>query len=189
MSLPQVLERITAALDQAGIAYMLTGSFASAYYGVPRSTQDIDLVVAGTAPQLRQFVDSLPVSKYYADPEAAMEAHQRESMFNVIDLESGWKIDMIIRKTRAFSQEEFNRRQAVNVQRTQLFVASAEDVIIAKLEWAKRAQSQRQIEDAAGIVKLQGDSLDHAYLEKSIHELDLLEQWNAARRIAENKQE
>ena len=165
---------------------MLTGSFASAYYGVPRSTQDIDLVIAGTAPQLREFVKSLPASKYYADLEATVEAQRRESMFNVIDLESGWKIDLIIRKSRAFSQEEFGRRQAVSIQGTHLFVASAEDVIIAKLEWAKRAQSPRQIEDVAGIMKLRDDSLDRTYLDKWIRELNLKEEWLAAQRVAKS---
>jgi len=186
MSVPEVLLRITTALEQAGLAYMLTGSFASAYYGSPRSTQDIDLVIAGTSPQLRAFVESLPGNKYYVDLEAATEAHQRESMFNIIDLESGWKIDLIFRKSRAFSQEEFKRRQTVNIQGTRLFVASAEDVVIAKLEWAKRAQSQRQIEDAAGIMKIQGNSLDRSYLEKWIRELDLTKEWNAAQRITES---
>jgi hypothetical protein len=60
MSVPDVFRRITKALDQAGIGYMLSGSFASAYYGVPRSTQDIDLVIAASAEQLRSFIDALP---------------------------------------------------------------------------------------------------------------------------------
>ena len=184
MSLPEVLQRIAAALDQAEVAYMLTGSFASAYYGVPRSTQDIDLVIAGSNAQLRKFVEGLPLNKYYADTETALEAHRRESMFNVIDLESGWKIDMIIRKSREFSQEEFKRRRQVNIQGAQLFVASAEDVVISKLEWAKRAQSQRQIEDAAGIMKMQGDSLDRSYIEKWVRELDLTQEWDGAQHRA-----
>jgi hypothetical protein len=184
MSLPEVLQRIAAALDRAEVAYMLTGSFASAYYGVPRSTQDIDLVIAGTTAQLRKFVEGLPSNKYYADTETALEAHQRESMFNVIDLASGWKIDMIIRKSREFSQEEFKRRRQVNLQGVQLFVASAEDVIISKLEWAKRAQSQRQIEDAAGIMKMQSDSLDRSYIEKWVRELNLTQEWDGAQRQA-----
>src|SRR5882724_1625249 len=150
MTFPQVLQKITAALDRAGINYMLTGSFASAYYGSPRSTQDIDLVIASTPAQLQTLVSNLPSGQYYVDMNAAIEAHKRESMFNLIDLKSGWKIDMIMRKSRAFSQGEFDRRQLLNVQGVSLFVASAEDVVIAKLEWAKLAQSQRQIEDAAG---------------------------------------
>jgi len=163
---------------------MLTGSFASAYHGSPRSTQDIDLVIASTPAQLRAFVGGLPRGEYYADLDAALEAQKRESMFNIIDLKSGWKIDMIIRRSRAFSQEEFERRQRAIVQRNALFVATAEDVVIAKLEWAKLAQSQRQVEDAAGILKIRQDSLDHAYLEKWIRDLGLTKEWNEARRLA-----
>ena len=67
------------------------------------------------------------VREYYADLDAALDAHQRQSLFNVIDLATGWKIDLIIRKSRAFSHEEFRRRQRVNLHNVSLFVASAED--------------------------------------------------------------
>jgi len=85
---------------------------------------------------------------------------ERESMFNVIDLRTGWKIDLIIRKSRAFSREEFGRRQRLSLQGISFSVASAEDVILSKLEWSKLSQSQRQIEDAAGILKIQRSSLN-----------------------------
>jgi len=184
MSLPDVFRRITAALDRAGIAYMLTGSFASAHYGAPRSTQDIDLVIEAIAPQLRTLVQSLPSDEYYVDLDAALEALHRESLFNVIDMATGWKIDLIFRKSRPFSQEEFGRRQFVNIQGLHLFVASAEDVIIAKLEWAGLAKSQRQIEDVAAVLGLRWEALDEPYLEKWISELGLKEQWSVARRAA-----
>jgi len=164
---------------------MLTGSFASAYYGAPRSTQDIDVVIEATVVQLQSFVQFLPSGEYYADLDAALEARRRESLFNVIDLATGWKIDFIIRKSRAFSQEEFSRRQLVSMQGIRLFVASAEDVVIAKLEWSKLAQSQRQIEDVAAILRLRWESLDRAYLEKWIPELQLNEEWINAKRVAE----
>jgi hypothetical protein len=184
MSAPDVLQRITTALERAGIAYMLSGSFASAYYGTPRSTQDIDLVIAGSAEQLRAFVQGLPSDRYYADLDAALEAHKRQSLFNVIDLATGWKIDLIIRKSRAFSVQEFSRRQQVNLQNTSLVVASAEDVIIAKLEWSKLARSQRQIQDVAAMLSVRWESLDHPYLEKWIVELGLTKEWGEARRSA-----
>jgi hypothetical protein len=184
MSFLEVLQRITAALDQAGIAYMLTGSFASVYYGSPRSTQDIDLVIAANPKQLQAFIAGLPRGEYYTDLDAALEAHKRESLFNVIDLKTGWKIDMILRKGRPFSQEEFGRRQLLNMQGVSLFVASAEDVILSKLEWSKLAQSQRQMEDAEGILKIRGDSLDHFYLDRWIRELGLTKEWNEAQSIA-----
>jgi hypothetical protein len=184
MSATEVFQRITAALDRAGIAYMLTGSFASAYYGAPRTTQDIDFVLAATPAQLQTFVQLLPSKEYYVDLDAALEAYRRQSLFNVVDMATGWKIDLIIRKSRAFSEEEFSRRQRVNLQEIALFVASAEDVVVSKLEWAKLAPSQRHIEDVAGILRMRWDSLDRAYLEKWIRELGLKTEWNDARRAA-----
>ena len=181
MSALDVLRGISSALDRAGIAYMLTGSFASAHHGAPRSTMDINMVIAANPEQLRAFVESLPSGEYYADLDAALEAHKRQSLFNVIDMATGWKIDLIIRKSRAFSQEELGRRQLVTVQGLALFVASAEDVAVAKLEWSKVAQSQRQIEDVATILRLRWDSLDRLCLEKW---LDLKQEWSDAKDIA-----
>jgi hypothetical protein len=105
-------------------------------------------------------------------------------LFNVIDLATGWKVDLIIRKSRAFSHEEFGRRQLVNAQGLALFVATAEDIVIAKLGWSKLAQSQRQIEDVAAILKLRWELLDRSYLERWISELKLNEAWNNAKRVA-----
>jgi hypothetical protein len=184
MSIPEVFRRLKSALDLAGIAYMLSGSFASAYYGAPRSTQDIDLVIEATPAQLRAFIDGLSIDRYYADLDAALEAHRRQSLFNVIDLATGWKIDLIIRKSRAFSEQEFGRRRLVDLQGTPIFVASAEDVIIAKLEWSRLAQSQRQIEDVAAILSVRRELLDHSYLEKWIAELGLEQEWKNAQRAA-----
>jgi hypothetical protein len=184
MSVSDVFARIKSALDSAGVAYMLSGSFASASYGVPRSTQDIDFVIAATPSQLRTLVQALPSDQYYVDLDAALEAHKRQSLFNVIDLATGWKIDFIIRKSRAFSEQEFSRRRLVDLEGTPLFVATAEDVVIAKLEWSKLAQSQRQIEDVAAILRVRSAALDHSYLEKWIAELGLSKEWNDARTAA-----
>jgi hypothetical protein len=102
----------------------------------------------------------------------------------MIDLATGWKIDLIIRKSRAFSQEEFRRRQRVSLHDVPLFVASAEDVVISKLEWARLAGSRRQIEDAAEVLRVRWHALDHSYLEKWIAELDLKREWDDAQRVA-----
>jgi hypothetical protein len=184
MSAAEIFRRITAAFDQAGIAYMLTGSFASAYYGALRSTQDIDFVIEATASQIEAFTRSLPSEEYYADLDAALEAHRRESMFNVIDLLAGWKIDLIFRKSRAFSQEEFQRRKPADLHGLTVFVSSAEDIIVAKLEWSKQSQSHRQIEDVAAILRLRGESLDRSYLEKWTRELNVEKEWLNAQRAA-----
>ena len=185
MIVPEALQRIAAELNRAGIAYMLTGSFASVFYGSPRSTQDIDLVIAANRAQLQTFVESLSRGEYYVEADAALEALKRESLFNIIDLKTSWKIDMIIRKSRAFSQEEFGRRRLSNLEGMSLYVASAEDIILAKLEWAKLGKSNRQIEDAARILKMRIDSLDRSYVDKWVRELGVTKEWSEALRLAD----
>jgi hypothetical protein len=185
MIVPEALQRIAAELNRAGIAYMLTGSFASVFYGSPRSTQDIDLVIAANRAQLQTFVESLSRGEYYVEADAALEALKRESLFNIIDLKTSWKIDMIIRKSRAFSQEEFGRRRLSNLEGMSLYVASAEDIILAKLEWARLGKSNRQIEDAAGILKMRIDFLDRSYVDKWVRELGVTKEWSEALRLAD----
>ena len=186
MSVRDVFQRIVSAMDRADIEYMLSGSFAAAYYGVARATQDIDFVIDASIPQLQSFVASLPGTEYYADLDSAIEAHQRQSMFNVIDQAAGWKIDFIIRKSRPYSQEEFRRRDQVTLHGIALSIATAEDAIISKLEWAKLAESPRQIEDVAAILRTRGNTLDRPYLQKWIAELGLGEVWKKATLIAES---
>ncbi len=133
MSAPDAFRRAIEHLDRAGIPYMLTGSAASSFHGVPRATQDIDLVIAPTAEQLRAFVGDLSKGAYYASLDAALDAQRQRSQFNVIDMKTGWKLDLIIRKSRPFSIAEFERRAPVDVHGLRLFVASAEDVILSKM--------------------------------------------------------
>ena len=184
MTSTDVFRRIVAALDQARIPFMLTGSFASSLHGVTRATQDIDLVIAPTAEQLRALVASLPPDEYYVDLEAAMDALRRRSQFNVIDLGTGWKIDLIVRRDRPFSVQEFGRRQNVDFSGMQLAVATAEDVIVAKLEWATTGASRRQIEDVAGILRLRHGELDLAYVSDWVGQLGLEDAWLEARQAA-----
>jgi hypothetical protein len=159
---------------------MVTGSFASAYYGAPRSTQDIDIVIEADARQLRRLIDLLPPGEYYADIDAALAARTHESMFNVVDFSTGWKIDLIIRKSRQFSRVEFERRRKIILQDLELYAVSSEDLILSKLEWAKRSQSQRQITDAASLLRTRKDLLDRRYLEDWVKKLGLESEWQMA---------
>jgi hypothetical protein len=182
---PDVFRRVVHALDAAGIPYMLTGSFASAYHAVPRATQDIDLVIAPNWSQLAELARAFPAPAYYFEASAALEALQAESLFNVIDLATGWKIDFIIRKSREYSRTEFARRQLIVFEGLNLYIATAEDVLLSKLEWAKLGQSGRQLEDAAWLLRRRRDDLDRAYVERWVEELQVAEQWEAVQRLTE----
>jgi hypothetical protein len=181
LSADDFLRRLREALERTGIPYMLAGSFASSVHGMPRATQDIDLVIDPTPEQLAALLSQFPAEEYYVSPEAAEEALAQRSQFNVIDFTSGWKVDFIIRKLREFSQLEFVRRTPLTLLGLTLHVATAEDTIIAKLEWANRSASERQLEDVAGILRRQGEQLDLPYLERWVDQLGLQAEWDRAR--------
>ncbi|HXH40897.1 MAG TPA: hypothetical protein VNN08_19885 [Thermoanaerobaculia bacterium] len=159
---------------------MITGSLASSLHGEPRTTHDVDLVIVITREQLRLILERFKRMGLYVSAEAAGEALEKKTDFNVIDFSGGWKVDLVIRKDRPFSLIEFDRRREVEYDGTQMPIASAEDVVIAKLEWAKIGGSDRQIEDVAGILRVQKGTLDIAYIEEWVSSLELAEQWQIA---------
>ena len=173
MSTLGTLERVVERLRAAGIPHMLAGSFASTYHGTPRTTQDIDLVIDPTPDGLERFVASLSPDEFYVSTQ-----------FNVIDVLTGWKVDLIVRRDRPFSAEEFRRRRPAHLPDTAVDVASAEDTIIAKLEWAHLGESEPQLRDVAGIIAVQADSLDREYILRWVRELDLVELWRRALALA-----
>jgi hypothetical protein len=181
VSAADFLRRIVAALDAAAIPYMVTGSFASTAHGGARATMDHDLVVVPTPEALDHFLASLSPDDYYVDPDVARSALRARGMFNVIDMATSWKADLVVRKARAFSQEELRRRIAGSVLGVACMLTTPEDSILSKLEWAKAASSERQLDDVAGIVATQGDSLDIAYIERWSVDLDVADLWARVR--------
>ena len=179
MTFAQLLAMVVDLLDRASIPYMVTGSLASSFFGEPRSTRDVDVVIDPKADGLRRLVDDLRAAGFYVDREAALQALDFRSQFNAI-ASDGSKIDFIVRRDRPFSIEEFGRRQPATLLGTSAFVASAEDVIVAKLEWAAASGSDRQLADVAGIVSV-ADQLDVAYIERWVGALGLEEAWRTLR--------
>jgi hypothetical protein len=179
VSAAALLRAVSARLESLGIPFMLTGSVAAAFHGAGRATMDVDLVIDATSDQLRALVASLAALDLYVSADVAMEALARESMFNVVDATTGWKADLIIRKSRPFSRGEFARRRALVFEGTALWVATVEDLIVAKLEWAKLGASSRQIEDVTAMLRVAAGALDRVYLDRWVAELDLAAQWQA----------
>jgi hypothetical protein len=174
MTSEDALKLLLSKLDECEIPYMITGSFASNIHGLPRATQDADVVIEVEQKALERFLDLLNPD-FYRSSEAAMDALGSEQMFNVVHFETGFKVDLIIRKSRPFSKMEFSRRQPVFYLGANRWFATAEDIILAKLEWSKMSGSERQFNDALNVAKLQRDNLDRLYLERWAKELDILD--------------
>lgn len=173
----QVTRRVVAALEAAGVRYFLGGSVASALYGEARSTRDIDLVAAMAPHHVAPFLAALGPA-FYADATAINAAVAAGRSFNVIHLDTMVKADIFIFKADAFGRSQLTRRTARQLDEndpTPIYVASAEDTVLAKLQWYHQGGgvSDRQWNDVLGVLKVQGGSLDCAYLAEWARELGL----------------
>lgn len=168
------LGHVINALNRANIPYMISGSLGSSFHGQPRATNDADFVIDPTPKQLLAFIESLGAD-IYVSKEAALQAVADNSMFNVIDIQSGCKADLMIRKKRPFSRQEFARRTSANIFGTDTYILSPEDSILSKLEWSKGRSSETQFNDALGVLLAQKDKLDFEYLKKWAKELGVEE--------------
>ena len=166
-----ILRDVTQRFDRAGIQYMLTGSFALNYYAKPRMTRDIDIVVALT-PKDADSVVALFEGDYYVPRNAVVRAIANQTLFNIIHSDSIFKVDCIVRKNTEYRRLEFERRQKVQVDDTEIWIVSKEDLIISKLIWAKDSHSEFQLRDVKNLLK---SGYDAAYLETWTKRLELAE--------------
>lgn len=172
------LKPVIEAFESLSVSYYLGGSVASSFYGVPRTTLDVDLVAdleAGHAPPLIARLGD----KYYASQEAISDAIARKSCFNVIHLPSMFKVDVFVAKPGLYDRQALARRRAGAVSlggaAEDFMIASPEDIILSKLQRFRlgRQVSERQWQDVLGVLRVQGPRLDEAYLEHWAGELGI----------------
>ena len=178
MAQSELLKRVVAALEATNTPYMLTGSYASSMQGEPRSTHDIDLVVAMTPASARNLLLQFPSPDYYLDENAMADAIARKSQFNLIDTRSGDKVDFWMLTEEPFDQSRFARRCVEELEGQPLRVSRPEDTILMKLRWAELSGgSEKQFGDARSVFELQQTSLDLSYLERWAKSLGVTALW------------
>ena len=181
MSQQELLKRVVQTLQRTGIEYMITGSIASSFQGEPRSTHDIDLVVAISKSQAPELVKAFPQPGFYLDEQSVLEALgglPGQGMFNLIDLKSGDKVDFWILSDEDFDHSRFSRKISQEFMGLALQVSSPEDTILAKLRWAKLSGgSEKQFTDALRVYEVQHGHLDVDYLEHWAKKLDVDSLW------------
>jgi len=173
MSSPQDLTAIadfTDILDGLGIRYAVGGSMASSAYGIVRFTADADVAVEPFDDKADKLFDALK-SGYYISKEAMWDALRLRGSFNIIHLESAFKIDVFISGDTAYDRHIIARRKSLKLSEAMekpFWVVSPEDIVLLKLRWYQAGQcgSERQWNDILGILTVQADKLDFEYIGK-----------------------
>lgn len=166
MSQQELLKRVVEALDAAGIEYMASGSVVSSLQGEPRSSHDIDFVIAIGKGAAKKLTKAFPPPDFYLDEKSILEAVEKNSMFNLIDVNSGDKVDFWILTEEPFDASRFARRCRENLFGTEVAVSASEDTILVKLRWAKLSGgSEKQFTDALRVYEVQFKKLDMNYLQ------------------------
>jgi hypothetical protein len=174
ISMIETLRDFVAKANELGLEYMVTGSFAMSAYGEIRFTRDIDVVLQISEGRATRFAQ-LFTADYYVSEESVKRAISRRSMFNVINHEHGGKIDCIVMKDTDFARTSFSRRYKVTISGIEFWTTTREDLIVAKLSWARDTHSEMQIRDIANLTSSEYDS---DYVAGWIERLALESIWN-----------
>jgi hypothetical protein len=181
-----VVAHVAQALDALAVRYVVGGSVASSLYGVPRSTQDVDIVAELREEHVAPFVAALQAT-FYVDADMIREAISRRASFNVVHLATMFKADVFIPRLDAWSRGELSRGVVHQVESGgatfAIRLASAEDTLLHKLVWYRLGGeiSERQWKDVLGVLKIQGRALDAAYLDEWARALDVADLLERAR--------
>lgn len=181
-----VVARLARAFDALEIRYLIGGSLASSVYGIPRATQDVDLVADLKLPHVAA-ITSVLAGEFYVDADMIREAIERQASFNVIHLATMFKADVFILKGDPWSREEMTRARAEELDmpggKLAVRFASPEDTLLHKLVWYELGNqiSDRQWGDILGVLEVQGELLDREYLDRWAPVLDVAELLRRAR--------
>jgi hypothetical protein len=179
MELYELLEQVVLTFERLRIPYLITGSVASMAYGEPRLTNDIDLVAAIDRTHVAALAAAFPASSFYLSDDAIQAAITHQSQFNIIHPASGLKIDVMVRKDTPFDRSRFAR--ARTLRPTESYPASfatAEDVIIKKMEYYRAGESEKHLRDITGMLKISGEEIDRAYITEWADRLGLRQIWD-----------
>ncbi len=186
MTQAELLRYLVEILETLGVEYMIGGSQAAMYYGEPRLTRDVDVIVALRPDQLTALLRRFPAGEFYVDEDAAGTAIATSGQFNIIHPGSGLKIDVYLSPDTDYDRARLARRQRLPLAPgVDAFFARPEDVILYKLLYHRQVESGMHVRDIIGIIRVSGPELDEPYITEWAGRLGLSALWTHVRKQAE----
>jgi len=162
----ELLKKITSLLDNSNIEYMITGAWSVIFYGRPRASHDIDFVIElekKDFPKAKKLVSQIK-NEFAVQEDSIKEAIEKKDMFNFFHLSTGLKIDFWLLTNDEFDKMRFSRRIKVPILDKEMVISTAEDTILQKLRWHKKAKIEKHLIDAAFVYQIQKENLTQKYL-------------------------
>jgi hypothetical protein len=175
----ELLHHVVGVLERIGLRYFVTGSMATIFFGEPRFTNDIDIVVDLSSGKIPELCAAFPAPEFYLSEETVWRAVSRRGQFNIIHPSSGLKVDVMVPADSPFNQSRFTRMKRVRPSLDfDAAFSSPEDVILKKMESYRDGGSEKHLRDIAGVLKISGDHLDRAYITEWADRMGTAEIWD-----------
>jgi hypothetical protein len=179
----ELLRRIVEALERIGLRYFVTGSTATIFFGEPRFTNDLDVVVDLPEERIPELCSAFPAPEFYVSEETVRRAVSRHGQFNIIQPTSGLKVDIMVPSDSSFNRSRFARARIVRPEPdVEATFSSPEDVILKKMESYREGGSEKHLRDIAGVLKISGKDLDLSYISEWAERLGVAEIWEEIRK-------
>jgi hypothetical protein len=166
-------------LGRAGIRYMIGGSVAAVFYGEPRLTHDVDLIVTLNARDIPALVAMFPDRDFYVPPPETIgeEIGREGGHFNLIHQATGFKADVYVAGRDELNDWGLERKREIDFQGETVSLAPPEYVIVRKLQYFREGGSEKHMRDIRSMLAVSAAELDSAALERWIERLDLATEW------------
>jgi hypothetical protein len=176
-----LFETFTQRLNDGKFSYFITGSIAAIYYGMPRLTHDVDIILDISRGRIATFIQLFATEEFYVPPlETIIEESARtvRGHFNLIHLKSGFKADIYLIGTDPLQHWALKNKKEVKTGKQTFYIAPAEYVIIRKLEYYQEGESGKHLEDIRNMLDISGDLINFKFIDGEVTRRGLTKLWS-----------
>lgn len=164
MDTAKTAQHVIATLNKLEVNYMVVGSFSTNFYCVPRATQDVDIVIETDLTKVARKVSDSS-DELSLDPQLGFESVTAITKALLTSNDGAFHVELFGLSKHPHDRKRFERRTEVELLGQPTWIATAEDVVITKLQWAIQTAREKDVSDVRNVIALQHEALDWPYIE------------------------